>query len=183
MKTYFRLLPSPITLTMMHWIHSPSAFFCFGSRYATSALRCKASVDVGAADMLRATFVLRLEGLSEAIASSSLRLPRFFSTAINRSEKKSAYILASHCEGKKKDSENNRKNATGRIQAFSTVQGFSVFAPDNGTIPRGKNRWVWRVWSGYIPPLSPPSVAVRSAIRRSFNSTTARKDLSGRLVS
>lgn len=101
-KTYFRLLPSPITLTMIHWIHSPSAFFCFGSRYATSAWSCKASVDVGAADMLRATFVLRLEGLSEAIASSSLRLPRFLSTAVNRSEKKSADILASHREGKKK---------------------------------------------------------------------------------
>lgn len=123
-KTYFRLFPSPITLTIIHWIHSPSAFFCFGSRYATSALRCKASMDVGAADMLRATFVLRLEGLSEAIASSSLRLPRFFSTAINRSEKKSAYILASHCEGKKKDNRNDGKETTGRIQASFTVQGF-----------------------------------------------------------
>lgn len=81
-------------------------------------------MDVGAADMLRATFVLRLEGLSEAIASSSLRLPRFFSTAINRSEKKSAYILASHCEGKKKDNRNDSKEVTGRIQASFTVQGF-----------------------------------------------------------
>lgn len=102
MNIYFRLLPSPRTLVMIHWIHSPSAFFCFGSRYATSALSCKASVDVGAADMPRATFVLRLEGLSEAIASSSLRLPRFFSAAINRSEEKSANILASHREGKNK---------------------------------------------------------------------------------
>lgn len=140
-------------------------------------------MDVGAADMLRATFELRLEGLSEAIASSSLRLPRFFSTAINRSEKKSAYILASHCEGKKKDNRNDSKETTGWIQASFTVQGFfSIFAPDNGTIPGEKNRHMWRVWSVYIPPLSPPSVAFRSAIRRPINSTTACRDLFERVV-
>lgn len=142
-------------------------------------------MDVGAADILRATFVLRLEGLSEAIASSSLRLPRFFSTAINRSEKKSAYILASHCEGKKKDNRNNRKEATGWIQAFFAVQGF-FFRSSRQIMERflgKKNRHMWRVWSVYIPPLSPPSVAVRSAIRRSFNSTTVRRDLFRRIVS
>lgn len=58
---------------------------------------------------------------------------------------------------------------------------FSFFASD-GTIPclcREKRDGVWSV---YIPPLSPPSVAVRNAIRRSFISTADCRVLNGWLV-
>lgn len=73
--THRRFPPSPPSMpVIVHWIHSPSAPFCLGNRYATSDCSCRTSV--GAAELLRWSLGLRLDGLSADMASSCLRLTR-----------------------------------------------------------------------------------------------------------
>jgi hypothetical protein len=80
----------------------PSAFFCFGNRYATSESFCKPLWASGAADMLRATFLFRLDGLSAATASSSF-LFRFFSPVGAAKQQQVSRMTTNYLGGRRKN--------------------------------------------------------------------------------